>query len=85
MDLQTMGDKLDKDKYKSMEQFASDMNLIFANCRQFNPPTTLPTLHADVLEKTFRKDWAKLQERRFTPEEKKAVGFALNKVKQEDP
>ena len=59
MDLSTMEKKVNQAAYATMGEFAADMELIFANCRQFNPPGTEPCQHADELEKMWRKEWAK--------------------------
>ncbi|EPQ30343.1 uncharacterized protein PFL1_01869 [Pseudozyma flocculosa PF-1] len=81
MDLSTMEKKVNQGAYRTMADFAADMQLIFANCRQFNPPTTEPCLHADELEKLFRKEWAKLLVKRLEFGEKRALQGLLNRVK----
>ncbi|KAF8601367.1 Bromodomain-containing protein, partial [Ceratobasidium sp. AG-I] len=42
MDLGTMTTKLRSGKYKIMDDFKDDVELIIRNCRQFNPPGTFP-------------------------------------------
>lgn len=84
MDLGTMRQKLDRGQYSSMEEFASDMGLIFSNCRQFNPPTTGPTICADVVERAFKKEWPKLLERKLSFQEKRSLLGIMTKL-QNDP
>ena len=75
-----MKTKLDEGQYLTMEEFASDVNLVFANCRQFNPPTTDPTLCADAVEKQFKKEWTKALEKKLTFQEKRSVQAVMNKL-----
>ncbi|KAI5120798.1 hypothetical protein M0805_002425 [Coniferiporia weirii] len=79
MDFGTMKSRLDKNAYTSMEEFANDVDLIFANCRQFNPPTTDPTLCADVVEKAFKKEWAKVKEKKLSFQEKRNLQAIMTK------
>ena len=76
--------KLDENIYSTMEDFARDVELVFANCRKFNPPTTAPTVCADVVEKVFKKEWMKAMEKRLTPAEKRSLTAVMNKL-QHDP
>ncbi|KAH8110586.1 hypothetical protein DFH11DRAFT_1619105 [Phellopilus nigrolimitatus] len=80
MDLGTMGLRLGQGYYSTMEQFASDVELIFANCRQFNPPTTGPTLWADAVEKVFRKEWTKAMEKKLAFQEKRSLQTIMTKL-----
>lgn len=75
-----MRTKLDEGQYSAMEQFADDMELIFANCRQFNPPMTDPTVCADIIEKVFRKDWAKAMEKKLSFQEKRSLMSITTKL-----
>jgi histone acetyltransferase len=36
IDLRTLEDHVETDKYKSIDTFYKDASLIFANCRQYN-------------------------------------------------
>ncbi|EJD48509.1 hypothetical protein AURDEDRAFT_112948 [Auricularia subglabra TFB-10046 SS5] len=83
MDFDTMGKKLDAGEYDSMEDFQSDVILIFNNSRQFNPVGTLPHDHADILEKFFKKEWSRIAGK-LSYEEKRAMGSAINKLKTEE-
>ncbi|KAF5374962.1 hypothetical protein D9758_000502 [Tetrapyrgos nigripes] len=73
MDLGTMSGKLNSSQYTTMEDFRRDVELIFSNCRQFNPPGTAPVLCADALEKFFRKEWSKVIERKLSWVEKRGL------------
>ncbi|KAI9640634.1 histone acetyltransferase [Ciborinia camelliae] len=65
MDLQTMGEKLDKGLYKTPKAFVDDVKLIISNCREYNEPGTLYHRYSNVLESAmlaFIKDmpeWSK--------------------------
>lgn len=80
MDLATMKSKLDKNQYGTMEEFAKDMDLIFANCRKFNPPTTPPTECAEVVEKAFKKEWTRAMEKKLIPSEKRSLTSIMSKL-----
>jgi transcription initiation factor TFIID subunit 2 len=73
MDLGTMTQKLTENQYMTMEDFKNDMELIFSNCRQFNPSSTYPVACADVIEKAFRKEWPKVLERKLSWSEKRGL------------
>ena len=75
-----MKNRLDQHEYTSMEMFASDVELIFANCRQFNPPTTDPTICADIVEKAFKKEWAKAMEKKMLFQEKRSLQSIMTKL-----
>lgn len=51
MDLSTMEQKLENDKYESFEQFLYDARLIFKNCRSYNSESTTYYKNANKLEK----------------------------------
>ncbi|KAK6204612.1 uncharacterized protein RJT21DRAFT_9828 [Scheffersomyces amazonensis] len=51
MDLSTMEQKLENDKYESFDQFLYDCRLIFNNCRAYNGETTTYYKNASKLEK----------------------------------
>lgn len=51
MDLGTMEQKLENDKYESFDQFLYDARLIFNNCRAYNAETTTYYKNATKLEK----------------------------------
>jgi transcription initiation factor TFIID subunit 2 len=80
MDFGTMQSKLVESRYSTMEQFAADAKLVFANCRQFNPPTTYPVQCADACEKVFDREWAKAMEKRLAYTEKRSLQSVMNKL-----
>ena len=82
MDLSSMEKKINQAAYDTMGEFAADMDLIFANCRQFNPPGTEPCQHADELEKVWRKEWAKTVTPRLEANEKRALVALVNRLKE---
>ncbi|KAG9313991.1 hypothetical protein JVU11DRAFT_4768 [Chiua virens] len=84
MDFGTMGQKLTEGKYASIEDFAKDADLVFSNCRTFNPPTTYPVTCADIVEKVFKKEWAKAHEKKLPWAEKRSLqGLVATLVKED--
>ncbi|KAL5494783.1 hypothetical protein ACEPAI_245 [Sanghuangporus weigelae] len=73
MDFGTIGARLKKGLYSTMEEFASDIELVFANCRQFNPPGTLPVINAEAVEKVFKREWVKAMEKKLSFKEKRGL------------
>ncbi len=80
MDFGTMSSKLTEGKYATMEEFAKDMELVFSNCRIFNPPTTYPVQCADTLERLFKKEWVKATERKLPHNDKTALRKILSQL-----
>ncbi|KAF9055881.1 hypothetical protein BJ165DRAFT_1336062, partial [Panaeolus papilionaceus] len=78
MDFSTISTKLTEGKYPTMEDFKKDVELIFSNCRQFNPPETYPTICAAVVERVFRKEWPKAMERKLSWAEKRSLQGVMN-------
>lgn len=83
MDLGTMSTKLNEGKYATMEDFKDDMELIFSNCRQFNPPGTIPVACAAAVEKTFKKEWPKAMERKLSWTEKRGLQSIVTNIAKE--
>ena len=84
MDFGTISTKLSEGKYSTMEDFKKDVELVFSNCRQFNPPGTMPCVCADVVEKLFRKEWPKAMERKLSWTEKRGLqGILTTLVKEQ--
>ncbi|KAI0367094.1 hypothetical protein BV20DRAFT_970968 [Pilatotrama ljubarskyi] len=50
MDLGTMTTKVDKGKYRSLEEFASDLRLVTTNAKTFNPPGSIYYTEAERIE-----------------------------------
>jgi transcription initiation factor TFIID subunit 2 len=83
MDFGTISTKLTENKYISMEDFAKDIELVFNNCRQFNPPATYPVTCTDVVERAFKKEWPKAKERKLSWVEKRGLqGIMTTLVKE---
>lgn len=80
MDFGTIQAKLNSGEYRTMEEFAKDVGLIFANCRQFNPPTTYPVNCADIVEKAWTPLWIKAMQKKLQPSEKKSLQSLMNKL-----
>ena len=83
MDFGTMSAKLSAGEYKTMEEFGADVELIIANCRQFNPPGTYPDTCAKALEAVWRPLWAKLTVKKLTYQEKRTLQGVMNKLVQD--
>lgn len=77
MDFGTISSKLNDGKYATMEEFKADVELVFSNCRQFNPPGTSPTIIVAVVEKVFKKEWPKAMERKLSWTEKRGLQAVL--------
>lgn len=56
-----------------MEHFRQDVELVFNNCRQFNPPGTFPFICADIVEAAFRREWSKISEKKLSWAEKRGM------------
>ena len=59
MDLSTMEQKLEEDRYPTPEDFIKDAKLIFDNCRKYNNESTPYAKSANKLEKFM---WSKIKE-----------------------
>ncbi|KAH9968683.1 TATA-binding protein associated factor Taf2 [Russula dissimulans] len=73
MDFGTMMQNLNSGKYSTMEEITRDVELVFSNCRLFNPPTTYPVQCVDVLERAFKKEWARIAEKKMPWSEKRSL------------
>jgi transcription initiation factor TFIID subunit 2 len=73
MDFGTMMQNLNSGKYSTREEFSGDVGLVFSNCRLFNPPTTYPVQCAEVLERAFKKEWARAAEKKMAWTEKRSL------------
>ena len=80
MDFGTMMTKLDEGRYETMEDFRHDIELVFSNCRKFNPPGTFPVICAEVVEKVFKKEWPKLSERKLSWAEKRGLQSVMTSL-----
>lgn len=84
MDYSTMRRKLDKKQYATMEDFADDLRLVYANGRQFNAaaPDILDLI--DTIEALWKKEWPSMLKRKMPAELKRQLAQALNQLKAED-
>jgi transcription initiation factor TFIID subunit 2 len=83
MDFNTISAQLAQNKYVTMEEFAKDVELVFSNCRQFNPPATYPVTCTDAVERAFKKEWPKAMERKLSWVEKRGLqGIMTTLVKE---
>ncbi|KAI9462278.1 hypothetical protein BJY52DRAFT_1203123 [Lactarius psammicola] len=73
MDFGTMMQNLNSSKYSTREEFSRDVELVFSNCRLFNPPTTYPVQCADVVERAFKREWARAAEKKMAWTEKRSL------------
>ncbi|KAF8753693.1 Peptidase family M1 domain [Rhizoctonia solani] len=71
----TMSTKLRNGKYRTMNDFKLDVELIVSNCRAFNPPGTFPVLAAEALEAVFKREWSKIntEPRRISSGDRRAL------------
>ena len=79
-----MSKKLTDGEYKTMEEFAKDVELILNNCRTFNPPNTAPAVCADVVEAAWKTAWSKAMEKKLAYNEKRSLLSIMTKL-QNDP
>ncbi|KAG8219438.1 hypothetical protein J3R82DRAFT_365 [Butyriboletus roseoflavus] len=84
MDFGTMGQKLTEGKYSTMEDFVKDVDLVFNNCRKFNPPTTYPVNCANAVEKAFKREWTKAYEKKLSWTEKRSLQGLMTTLVKED-
>jgi len=73
MDFGTVTQNLNSGKYSTMEEFTRDVELVFSNCRLFNPATTYPVQCVDVLERVFKKEWVRIAEKKMSWSEKRSL------------
>lgn len=50
MDLSTLKKNLKSSVYKDFEEFIGDLQLVWSNCKAYNPPDSVFTQHADAME-----------------------------------
>lgn len=79
-----MSEQLTNGKYSYMEDFARDMQLVFSNCRKFNPPLTYPVTCADNVGKAFKKEWAKAMEKKLSWLDKRSLQGLMTALVKED-
>jgi len=60
------------------------VELVLENCRLFNPPTTPPRDCADAVERVWKKEAAKLSEKRLPGMEKRSLQGLMTKLLKEE-
>ncbi|GMK55103.1 hypothetical protein CspeluHIS016_0201590 [Cutaneotrichosporon spelunceum] len=78
-DYQSIMRKIDGKKYRTMGEMAKEIELIFANCRKFNPPGPITDMAA-TNEELYWKEWARAVNPRMTPDERKVMLTTLNRA-----
>lgn len=84
MDFGTISANLAAHGYETMDEIRKDIELVFSNCKKFNPPGTAPWVCADVLEKVFKKEWPKAMDRKLSLNEKRGLQGLLVTLVSED-
>ncbi|KAJ6541894.1 hypothetical protein B0H19DRAFT_1175115 [Mycena capillaripes] len=84
MDFGTISANLAARRYETMEDLRKDINLVFSNCKTFNPPATFPWDCADAVDKVFKKEWQKVMERKLSQNEKRALQGILTTLNKEE-
>jgi transcription initiation factor TFIID subunit 2 len=84
MDFGTISQNLAQGSYTTIEDFEKHVELIFNNCRKFNPPSTYPVTCADTVEKVFKREWAKATEKKLSWGEKRGLQAVITTVVKED-
>lgn len=82
MDLSTIDKKLKAGEYKTMGDFAADMRLMLANCRQFNPPGSVPALMEEVVRRVWRREWSRAMVRKLEYSHKRSLQSMMGRLKQ---
>ncbi|XP_035995981.1 bromodomain-containing protein 3 isoform X2 [Fundulus heteroclitus] len=77
MDLGTVKEKLDGGEYQDVQQFATDVRLIFSNCYKYNPSRHSVVEMARKLQGVFEQRFAKMPEEHV---EIIAVGSAVSSL-----
>jgi bromodomain-containing protein 3 len=63
MDFGTIKNKLDTSQYASVDEWASDVALVFTNCYTYNPPGHDVVIMGNGLQKLFEKKYKPLREK----------------------
>lgn len=78
-DFGTIQKKIELKKYTTMGQMAREIELVFSNCRQFNPPGPITDAAATV-EALYWKEWSKAVSQKLLPDERKALIAVINRA-----
>jgi len=55
IDFKTIQQKIDLNEYKSFDAFVDDVQLVFDNCRQYNPESSIYAKNARHMDGFFKK------------------------------
>jgi histone acetyltransferase len=55
IDFKTIQQKIDLNEYKTFDAFVEDVQLIFDNCRQYNPESSIYAKNARHMDGFFKK------------------------------
>jgi len=54
MDFSTIQHKISANQYKTFDAFVDDVQLVFDNCRLYNPETTIYAKNARFMDQLFK-------------------------------
>lgn len=80
MDLGTLQANLDSGRYQLQGELNDDFEQIVINAKIFNPPNTLPVVHAETLQKTWKAEVAKAN--KLSYQERRSLQGMMNRLKQ---
>jgi len=80
MDLGTMQMKLNNAQYRVQSELNDDFEQIVTNCKIFNPPGTVPVLHAEALQRVWWSEASKAG--KLSYQEKRALQGMMNRLRQ---
>ena len=62
IDMETINKSIKSNTYKTLDEFSSDINLMFENCQLYNRPTSKLFIDAAKLQRIFKNEMTKCQE-----------------------
>jgi transcription initiation factor TFIID subunit 2 len=65
--------------YQTQGELNDDFEQIVINCKLFNPPATLPVVHAEALQRIWRSEVAKAV--KLSYQEKRALQGMMNRLR----
>ena len=80
MDMGTLQANLDSGRYQLQGELNDDFEQIVINAKIFNPPNTLPVVHAETLQKTWKAEVAKAN--KLSYQERRSLQGMMNRLKQ---
>jgi transcription initiation factor TFIID subunit 2 len=90
MDLGTIWQKLEDGAYSTLQPMQADMELMAANCHQFNPPGSAPVVYVDRLLDRWNKEWSSGKAKapppsdKMSSSEKRNLQSALKQLTKDD-